>query len=76
MEHLYKITDQGEQYVLGEIIKDFIYYDFEKTLTYLEDKGKFCYGQNFRILEQDQPIQAQAPNCFYVAGLKRSGEKR
>ncbi|MHB1105177.1 MAG: P-loop NTPase family protein [Lutibacter sp.] len=56
MEHLYKITDQGQQYVLGEIIKDFIHYDFEKTLTYLEAKGKLCYGQNFRILEEDKPI--------------------
>jgi len=56
MEHLYKITDQGQQYILGEIIKDFIHYDFEKTLTYLEAKGKFCYGQNFRILEADKPI--------------------
>ena len=36
MEHLYKITDQGQQYVLGEIIKDFIHYDFEKTQTNIE----------------------------------------
>ena len=56
MEHLYKITEQGQQYILGEIIKNFIYYDFDKTLAYLEAKGKLCYGQNFRIFDEDKPI--------------------
>ena len=56
MEHLYKITEQDQQYILGEIIENIIHYDFDKTLTYLEAKGKLFYGQNFRILDEDKTI--------------------
>ena len=56
MESHYKIIDEGQQYILGEIKEDIIHYDFGKTLAYLDIKGKLLYGPNFKIHDEDLQI--------------------
>ncbi|MDY7396741.1 ATPase [Aureibaculum sp. 2210JD6-5] len=56
MESLYKIKEQGREYILGEIKDDTIYYDLVKTLTYLDVKGKLLFGAHFKIYEKDFKI--------------------
>ena len=56
MENHYKIAEQDQEYVLGEIKEDTIHYDFKQTLTYLDIKGKLIYGPNFKIYEEDIQI--------------------
>jgi len=52
--HIIKINDVI--YELGILKNDIINYDFEKILIFLQAKGKFLFGQNFKILEEDHKI--------------------
>ena len=53
MVNLYKITEQDQEYILGEIKDKIIYYDLVKTLSYLDVKGKLLFGTHFKIYEED-----------------------
>jgi len=56
MENHYKIIEQGQEYILGKNNKNNIQYNFDKTLTYLEAKGKLLYSQDFKIYNEDKFI--------------------
>ncbi len=56
MESHYKIIEEGQEYILGEIKENIIQYDFGKTLTFLDIKGKLLYGPSFKISEEDIQI--------------------
>ncbi len=52
----YKIIEQGQEFILGEIKNEIIYYDFGKTLAFLDSKGKLLYGPTFKFYEEDLQI--------------------
>ena len=56
MANLYKITEQDQEFILGEIKDDTIYYDLVKTMSYLDIKGKLLFGAHFKIYEEDFKI--------------------
>ncbi|WP_439182535.1 AAA family ATPase [Carboxylicivirga taeanensis] len=39
-----------------QIINNTIYYDFQKSLDLITQKGKALYGQHFHLYEEDRPI--------------------
>ncbi len=50
------ITEGSVQYELGELKDNYIQYNFEKILVYLDAKGKLQLGENFKIYEEDRNI--------------------
>ncbi|WP_422350902.1 ATPase [Flagellimonas sp.] len=57
------ITEGSVQYELGSLKGREIQYDFEKILVYLEAKGKFMFGKNFKIYREDREILYKL--CLY-----------
>lgn len=58
------ITEGGVHYQLGQIERNFIHYEFQKILIYLEAKGKLLFGQNFKIYEEDHQVIFKL--CIYA----------
>lgn len=56
MANPYKITEDGKEFILGEIKDNLIYYDLIKTMTYLDVKGKLLFGSHFKLYEEDFKI--------------------
>ena len=50
------ITEGNVQYKLGELKGNYIHYDFEKILIYLNAKGKMLFGDKFKIYKEDREI--------------------
>jgi DNA replication protein DnaC len=57
------IIEGSVQYQLGELKGNMIHYDFQKTLIYLEAKGKLLFGRNFKIYPEDETILYKL--CIY-----------
>lgn len=60
----YMITEGGVDYTLGTIKNNYIHYDFDKVLIFLEAKGKNLFGQHFKIYDEDHPIIFKL--CIYA----------
>ena len=50
------ITEGSARYELGFLKGREIHYDFEKTLVYLEAKGKLMFGGKFKIYREDREV--------------------
>ena len=74
MTNLYKLTENNRDYVLGEIREDIIHYDFINTLSYLDMKGKLCYGPQFKFYEED--LQIIYKLLVYTIRDKKNCEKQ
>ncbi len=57
------ITEKGIDYQLGELNDNFIKYDFDKILAYLNVKGKLLFGDRFKIYNEDEVILYKL--CIY-----------
>ena len=50
------ITEGSLKYQLGELKGNYILYDFDKILIYLDAKGKLLFGNKFKIYKEDRSI--------------------
>lgn len=64
LDHPHIITEGNLTYRLGELSGNIILYDFDKMLIYLEAKGKFMFGERFRIYKEDRGILLKL--CNYI----------
>jgi DNA replication protein DnaC len=58
------ITEGAQSYPLGHLEGKVIHYDFQRILTYLEVKGKKCFGNRFQIFEEDHPVLRKLIYCI------------
>lgn len=49
----YKIKHEGIDFILGDIAGNKIEYNIHQTVRFLEMKGRFIYGRNFKIHKKD-----------------------
>ena len=57
------ITEGSLKYQLGELKGNYILYDFDKILIYLDAKGKLLFGNKFKIYKEDRSILYKL--CLY-----------
>ena len=50
------IPEGGVRYRLGTLKGNYIHYDFDKMLIYLDAKGKLLFGKKFKIYTEDREI--------------------
>lgn len=65
IDHPHIIIEGGVQYCLGVPKKDYVHYDFDKMLIYLEAKGKLMFGKKFKIYKEDREILYKLC-CYYI----------
>ncbi|WP_456867793.1 ATPase [Galbibacter sp. BG1] len=73
IDHPHIIIEGGVQYCLGAPKKDYVQYDFDKMLIYLEAKGKLMFGKKFKIYKEDREILYML--CCYFIKDKASCDK-
>jgi len=57
------ITEADRSYPIGTLEGKVIHYDFQRILAYLEVKGKSCFGNHFKIFEQDHAVLKKLIYC-------------
>ncbi|MGJ8550936.1 ATPase [Winogradskyella wichelsiae] len=58
------IYEGATQFQLGSFDGKSIVYDFPKIRTYLDAKGKICFGENFKIYEDDHRLLLKLASYF------------
>lgn len=67
------ITEGKVKFYLGELKDNYILYDFEKILSYLDAKGKLLFGEKFKIYKEDRSILYKL--CNYQIRDKQACKK-
>src|SRR5690606_9151898 len=73
LDHPHIIIEGGVEFCLGMAKKDYVQYDFDKMLIYLEAKGTLMFGKKFRIHDEDREILYKL--CCYFIKDKASCDK-
>lgn len=58
------IIEGSVKYTLGELSGNQVLYDFDKTLIYLNAKGKLLFGKKFKIYSEDRDVLFKLCNYF------------
>ena len=64
MDNPSKIIEGSVEYSLGTFDGKSVVYDFQKTLVYLNAKGKLLFGKKFRIYDEDREILLKLCSYF------------
>lgn len=67
------IYEGGIEYQLGKLKGTQILYEFDKILDYLNNKGKYLFGKNFKIYDEDLDIIYKL--CLYFIQDKENCKK-
>ena len=62
--HPHILVEGEKKYLIGSLNGSVIQYEFPRILTYLEMKGKKCFGKHFRIDEQDHAVLKKLIYCI------------
>ncbi|MEJ4087770.1 ABC transporter ATP-binding protein [Galbibacter orientalis] len=73
LDHPHIIIEGGVQFCLGVPKENYVQYDFDKMLIYLEAKGKLLFGKKFRIYKEDREVLYKL--CCYFIKDKASCDK-
>ena len=57
------ITEDDHDYPLGALKGNVVHYDFQQILSYLQFKGKKCFGKRFSICEKDHGVLKKLIYC-------------